>query len=116
MILLSIAILLLIRPLNVIDFLFCTDIKLKLKLSHYTPWKRLGERNYSSYSFSASALDKVEFSASRPGRALPPGMGISVSIVQEAGWAPELVWTQMLEEKFFRLCRPSKLDALSSSL
>jgi hypothetical protein len=29
-----------------------------------------------------------------PGRALPP-----VPIVQEAGWAPEPVWTQRLEEK-----------------
>jgi hypothetical protein len=40
-----------------------------------------------------------EWSASRPGRALPPGKGPPVSIAQEAGWAPELVWTQRLEEK-----------------
>jgi hypothetical protein len=32
-----------------------------------------GERTYSSYSFSTSALDGGELSASRPGRALPPG-------------------------------------------
>jgi hypothetical protein len=32
-----------------------------------------GERMYSSYSFTISALDGVEWSASRPGRALPPG-------------------------------------------
>jgi hypothetical protein len=31
--------------------------KLKLKLSHYMPWRRLRERKYSSYSFSTSALD-----------------------------------------------------------
>jgi hypothetical protein len=31
----------------------------KLKLCHCTPWKRLGERRYSSYSFSTSALDEV---------------------------------------------------------
>jgi hypothetical protein len=31
---------------------------------------------------------------SRPGRALPPGKGPTVPIVQEAGWAPEPVWTQ----------------------
>jgi hypothetical protein len=31
-----------------------------------------GERRYSFYSFSASALDGGEWSASRPGRALPP--------------------------------------------
>jgi hypothetical protein len=41
------------------------------------------------------ALDGGEWSASRLGRALPP-----VPIGQEAGWAPEPVWTQRLEEKF----------------
>jgi hypothetical protein len=40
-----------------------------------------------------------EWSASRPGRPLPPGKGPAVPIVQEAGWAPEPVWTQSLEEK-----------------
>jgi hypothetical protein len=34
----------------------------------------------------------VRGSASRPGRSLPPGKD-PVSIVQEAGWAPGLVWT-----------------------
>jgi hypothetical protein len=58
-----------------------------------------GERTYSSYSFSTSALDGGEWSASRPVRALPPGKGPPVPIVQEAGWAPEPVWTQRLEEK-----------------
>jgi hypothetical protein len=72
----------------------------KLKLSHNTQWRRLGERIHSSYSFTTSALDADEWSASRPGRALPP-----VPIVQEAGWDPEPVWTQRLEEKSFRLCR-----------
>jgi hypothetical protein len=43
------------------------------KLSHHTPWRRLGERMYSSYSFSTSALDGGEWSASRPNRALAPG-------------------------------------------
>jgi hypothetical protein len=38
---------------------------------------------------------------SRPGRALPPGKGPPVPIGQEAGWAPEPVWTQRLEEKSF---------------
>jgi hypothetical protein len=33
----------------------------------------LGERMYSSYSFLTSALEAGEWSASRPGRALPPG-------------------------------------------
>jgi hypothetical protein len=33
--------------------------KLKLKQSHYTPRRSLGERMYSSYSFLTSALDGV---------------------------------------------------------
>jgi hypothetical protein len=33
--------------------------------------------------------------------ALPPGKGSPVPIGQEAGWAPEPVWTQRLEEKSF---------------
>jgi hypothetical protein len=54
---------------------------------------------YSSYSFSTSALDGGEWSASLPDRALAPRKGPPVPIVQEAGWAPEPVWTQRLEEK-----------------
>jgi hypothetical protein len=34
-----------------------------------------------------------------PAVLLPPGKGPAVPIVQEAGWAPEPVWTQRLEEK-----------------
>jgi hypothetical protein len=55
-----------------------------------------GERRYSSYSFTTSALDGNEWSAPLPSRVLPP-----VPIVLEAGWAPEPVWTQRLEEKSF---------------
>jgi hypothetical protein len=58
-----------------------------------------GERRYSSFSSLTSALEGGEWSASRPGRALPPGKEHPVPIVQEAGWAPEPVWTQRLEEK-----------------
>jgi hypothetical protein len=56
----------------------------------------LGDRRYSSYSFLTSALEGGEWSASRPGRTLPPGKEPPVPIVQEAGWAPEPVWTQRL--------------------
>jgi hypothetical protein len=70
-----------------------------------------GERRYSSYSFSTSALDGGEWSASRSGRALPPGKGPPVPMLQEAGWAPEPVWTQKLQEKPFRLCRGSNLES-----
>jgi hypothetical protein len=36
-----------------------------------------------------------------PAALLPPGKVPPVPIVQEAGWAPEPVWTQRLEEKSF---------------
>jgi hypothetical protein len=36
-----------------------------------------------------------------PAALLPPGKGPPLPIVQEAGWAPEPVWTQRLEEKSF---------------
>jgi hypothetical protein len=67
----------------------------------------VGERRYSSYSFS---LDGGEWSASRPGRALAPGKGPPVPTVQEAGWVPEPVRTRRVVEKSFRLCPGSNLD------
>jgi hypothetical protein len=42
-----------------------------------------------------------EWSASRPGRALPPGKDSPVPIAQEAGWAPKPVWTHRLKETSF---------------
>jgi hypothetical protein len=59
----------------------------------------LGDRRNSSYSFLTSALEGGEWSASRPGPPLPPGKEPPVPTVQEAGWAPEPVWTHRLEEK-----------------
>jgi hypothetical protein len=59
----------------------------------------LADRRYSSYSFLTPALEGGEWSASRPGRALPAGKEPPVPTVQEAGWAPGPVWTQRLEEK-----------------
>jgi hypothetical protein len=93
---------------------------LKLNLSHYTLWRRLGVRRYSSYSYSTSVLDWGEWSASRPGSALASGEGPPAPIVQEAGWAPEQVWTQRLEEKSFALpgieTRSPSLQACSQTL
>jgi hypothetical protein len=74
------------------------------------------ERRYSSYTFTTSALDGSEWSASRSGRALPPVMAPPVPIVQEAGWAPEPVWTQRLEEKSFSSAGDRTSFAQSSSL
>jgi hypothetical protein len=51
-----------------------------------------------------------EWSASRPYRALPPGIGPPVPIGEEAGWDPEPVWTQRIEEKSFCPCRGSNPD------
>jgi hypothetical protein len=81
----------------------------KLKAFQYTPWRRWRERRYSSYLFSTLALDRGEWSASRPRCALPPRNGPPVPIRQESGWAPEPVWTQRLKEKSFCLCRGSSL-------
>jgi hypothetical protein len=51
-----------------------------------------------------------EWSALRPGRALAPGKGFPVPIVQEPVWASELVWTQRLQEKSICLYRGSNID------
>jgi hypothetical protein len=76
----------------------------------------LGGRGDRSYTFTTSALDGVEWSASRPGRALPPEKDPPVSIGQEAGWAPDPVWTQRLEEKSFASAGNRTPIARSSSL
>jgi hypothetical protein len=72
----------------------------------------------SSYSFKTSAVSVGEWSASRLGRASPPGKGPPISIVQEAGWAQEPVRTQWLEEKSLpgieprSPCRPVRTQTL----
>jgi hypothetical protein len=70
---------------------------------------------YSSYSLTTSALEGGELSAPRPGRALEPGKGLPVPIVQEAGWASEPVWTQRLEEISFAAAGDRTSIARSSS-
>jgi hypothetical protein len=54
-------------------------------------------------------------SASRLGRALPPGKEPPVPIVQEVGWAPESVWTQRLEEIYLASAGDRTSMARSSS-
>jgi hypothetical protein len=36
-----------------------------------------------------------------PAALYPPGKGPPVPTIQDAGWAPEPVWTQRIEEKSF---------------
>jgi hypothetical protein len=57
----------------------------KVKQSRYTPRRRFGERRYSSYSFTTSALDGGEWSASRPGRVLPQGKGPRYPLYRRLG-------------------------------
>jgi hypothetical protein len=73
------------------------------------------ERSYSSYSFLTLALDGGEWSALRPGCTLAEGKGLVVPTVQEAGWAPELVWTQRLHENSLASAGDRTLIAWSSS-
>jgi hypothetical protein len=73
------------------------------------------ERSYSSYSFLTWALDGVSNQCHAPAAFLPPGKGPLVPIGQEAGWAPEPVWTQTLEDKSFASAGDRILIARSSS-
>jgi hypothetical protein len=54
---------------------------------------------YSSYSFTTLPLDGVSGQHHTLAALYPWGKDPPVPTVQEAGWAPEPVWTQTLEEK-----------------
>jgi hypothetical protein len=56
---------------------------------------------YPTHSCFTSALYGGEWSASRPGTALPPGKGPQVPTGLETGCASELIWSRRLEEKSF---------------
>jgi hypothetical protein len=68
-----------------------------VKWFRYTPWSRL----------EGEVVEVGEWSASRPGRPLPPGKEPPVPIVQEAGWATAQVWKKKTGEKPVCLCRGS---------
>jgi hypothetical protein len=86
------------------------DKVLKSKAVPLYAWKALGGEKIQLLLILDLGTRLGEMSASRSGRTLAPGKGPPVPIVQEAGWAPEPVWTQRLEKKSFRLCRGSNLD------
>jgi hypothetical protein len=92
-----------------------TCIQKVKKQSQNTSVEAQGENMYSSYSFTTSDLDGGEKSASCFRCSLAPGKGPPVPIVQEAGWAPEPVWTQRLEEKSFASAGDRTLIARWSS-
>jgi hypothetical protein len=71
--------------------------------------KAVPQHTYEGARWETSALDGGEWSASCPGRALPPGKEPPVSIV-EAGRAPEPVWTYEVRGKILCLCWGSNLD------
>jgi hypothetical protein len=69
-----------------------------------------GERRYSSCSFSTSALDGGEWSATRPSRALPPGKGPPVPIGHEGWVGPRAGLDTEARRKILCLCRGSNRD------
>jgi hypothetical protein len=58
----------------------------------------LVERRFSPYSFFSSILDGVSGQRHAPAALYFQGKGPPVPIGQEAGWAPDPVWTQRIEE------------------
>jgi hypothetical protein len=64
------------------------------KMSLYAPRGRLRGEAVQRLLILDLGTRWGEQSASRHGRALPPGKRPPVPIVQEAGWAPQPVWTE----------------------
>jgi hypothetical protein len=74
---------------------------LKLKLSHYTPRRRLGEWRYSSYSFSMSVAPRKLFS---------PGKNPRYPLDTRLCGPQSRSGHRGYKKKLFRLCRGSNLD------
>jgi hypothetical protein len=75
-------------------------------IHHKGTW---GERMYSSYSSSTSALAGSEWSAPHPGYALASGKDPQYPLYRRLG-GPQNRCGQRLEEKSFHLCRGSNLN------
>jgi hypothetical protein len=69
-----------------------------------------GERRYSSYSFTTSALDGGEWSASRPGRALPSRKGPPVPICTGVWVGPRAGLDTEARGRILCTCRGSNPD------
>jgi hypothetical protein len=82
--------------------IFVQSLKVE-KLSRYHHEGDKRDRRCSSYSFLTSAVDGSEWSASRPGRVLPPEKGSRYSLDRRLGGTSQLVWTQRLEGVPFKM-------------
>jgi hypothetical protein len=82
------------------------EVKKGKAVPQHTHGGARGERMYSSYSFTTWAQDGGEWSASRPGRALPPGPTVQV----RSRVAPRAGLDSEVREKILYLRRGSNLD------
>jgi hypothetical protein len=69
------------------------------------PWRRSGERRYTSYSFTTSALHGGEWSASRPCRVLPRGKDPWYSLYRRLGGPQNRLDTEATGKVVFFTCR-----------
>jgi hypothetical protein len=83
-------------------------VHIKVKQTHYTHMEAQGERRYSSYSFTTSALDGVSGQRHAPSTLYPRGRP-TAPIEQEAGWARAGLDAEARGNPLC-LCRGSNLD------
>jgi hypothetical protein len=103
----------LIHVVNYLLFYALRQLKVS-KLSRYTPWWRFWGGGGITYSFLTSALEGGEWSASRPGRALPPGKGPPVPF--DRRWVdPRADLDAEARRKILCPCRGSNPDRPTSS-
>jgi hypothetical protein len=74
-------------------------IFIKVKLSRYTPWRRLGGDEVLPLLILDLGTRQGWVISVTPQPRFTLGKEPLVQIAQESGWAPEPVWTQRLEEK-----------------
>jgi hypothetical protein len=74
------------------------------------------QKSVPQHTYGGAGTRWGEWSASRPGRALPPGKGSRYQQYSGLGGPPEPVWTQRLEEESFRLCQRPNLRPVVQSV
>jgi hypothetical protein len=84
----------------------CYHKSIKVKQYCYMPWRRLGERRHSSYSFTTLAVGGGEWLASHSGERIP-------GTHWTGGWVgPRAGLDTQVREKFFCLCQVSNFNHL----